>query len=467
MTDSTIKNPTNLPQDYNEASKHSFCVLPWLHRFVNLGGEVQLCCTAEEFEHSYIRQDSNKTINITDGLSDEQIGASRHMRNIRLSMLRGDWPAACERCRMTEQIGGCSRRQAENQHFSRHIPWILENTDKQGYAPVRIRTRDYRLGNLCNLRCRMCHPRASKLLLDEWNEVARPRLKISAQLADEYKNMTWFHNQQLWDDFRTHCQDLEHLHFAGGEPLIMPEVQKALEICVEQGIAGQIELTFNTNVTKIPTSHQALWPQFKSVNLACSIDAYGTLNDYIRYPAKWTRLAANLDIIDQQHEALNLGWATLSVTVQVYNIFHLAELIDYCHKRFSFIRRMPNLVHLSIPEYFNIQHLPEDLKQVAEKRLCKLRARLVLAGEISGLNQIDSILTYISLGKHSPYLMDEFRRVTGVYDRLRDESITELVPELANLMDGQGKTGAAAGWLALNISRGKWLTDKIRNRFFG
>lgn len=50
----------SLPEDYNEASGHSFCVLPWLHRFVNLGGEVQLCCVAEEFNHSYIREDSNR-----------------------------------------------------------------------------------------------------------------------------------------------------------------------------------------------------------------------------------------------------------------------------------------------------------------------------------------------------------------------------------------------------------------------
>ena len=190
MTLPVDKKPLNLPPDYNEASKHSFCVLPWLHRFVNLGGEVQLCCTAEEYSHSFIRQDNKQPINITDGLSDEQIGDSRHMREIRLDMLSGDWPAACERCRLTEENGGCSRRQSENQHFDKHISWILDNTDQQGFAPVRIRSRDYRLGNLCNLRCRMCHPRASKLLLDEWNEIARPRHKVSADQCREYQDMS-------------------------------------------------------------------------------------------------------------------------------------------------------------------------------------------------------------------------------------------------------------------------------------
>ena len=467
MTSSKDQNPANLPQDFNESSKHSFCVLPWVHRFVNLGGEVQLCCTAEEYEHSYIRQDTNQPINISDGLSDEQIGATRHMRAIRQSMLKGAWPAACERCRLSEETGGCSRRQAENEHFERHIPWILENTNEQGYAPVRIRSRDYRLGNLCNLRCRMCHPRASKLLMDEWNEVARPRLRISAKLASEYENMTWFHNQQLWDDFRAHCLDLEHLHFAGGEPLIIPEVQKALEICIEQGAAGNIELTFNTNLTKIPTRHRELWPQFKSVNLLCSIDAYGELNDYIRYPAKWARLVRNLDIIDQQHKELNLGSATLSVTVQIYNIFHLHELLDYCHQRFSFIRAMPNLVPLSIPDYFNIQHLPDDLKKMAVDRLHAIREKLTLAGMTENLNKLDSVLAYINMGEYSSYLMNEFKRITGIFDQLRGESITQLVPELSPLIQGHGQTGQASEWFKLTVSRGKWLSGKIHRRIQG
>ena len=467
MSQPADQTTVDLPLDYNETLKYSFCVLPWLHRFVNLGGEVQLCCTAEEYDHSYIRQDSNQPININDGLSDQQIGDSKHMRDIRLAMLHADWPAACERCRLTENTGGCSRRQAENQHFEQHIPWILEHTDQQGYAPVRIRSRDYRLGNLCNLRCRMCHPRASKLLLKEWNEIARPRLKVSGEQAREYQNMSWFHNQQLWDDFSTHCKDLEHLHFAGGEPLIMPEVQKALEICIGQGVADMIELTFNTNITKIPASHRKLWPRFKAVNLICSIDAYGPLNDYIRYPAKWSRLASNLDIIEQQHKALNLGWVTLSATVQIYNIFHLHELIDYCHQRFNFIRRMPGLIHLSIPDYFNIQYPPDDLKRLADERLRELKTRLVNQGIGDDLQQIDSILSHLGMGEYSPHLMNEFKRVTNIYDRLRGESVTELVPELRPLMEDRLNSGPVSSWLRLVLSRGKWLAGRLKNHFFG
>jgi sulfatase maturation enzyme AslB (radical SAM superfamily) len=456
----------NLPDDFNQPSKHSFCVLGWIHRFVNLGGEVQLCCVAEEYPDSYIKSDSGERINLADGYTDQQIDDSRHTRGIRTDMLEGTWPAACERCKITEQCGGSSRRNAENQHFKHHIPWILANTDEQGFAPVHIRSRDYRLGNLCNLRCRMCHPRASKLMLDDWNQVSRRRGRIKGENARQIEHMDWFESDQMWADFAEHIDDLEHLHFAGGEPLVIPEVLRALEICVELGAAGRIELTFNTNVTKIPKKHRQLWPHFKSVNLLCSIDGFGEMNDYIRYPAKWATIARNLDIIDKEHEALNLGWATISVTVQIYNIFKLADLIEYSHQRFSFIRPMPNLVHLTTPEHFNIQYLPDDLRRDAEEYLQSLRQRLESAGVINGLEQLESIQAFMQSGKYSAYQMSEFRRVTAVFDRLRDESLQELVPELSKLMQ-PGSEDSLDERLELLKSKAGWLAGKIKNRLSG
>ncbi len=454
-----------LPSDFNEPSKHSFCVLPWIHRFINLGGEVQLCCNSEEYEHSYIKSDSGSLINITDGFTDKQIGDTHHIREIRKLMLQGTWPAACKRCMTVEQCGGTSRRCSENQHFKRHIPWILENTDEQAYAPVHVLSRDYRLGNLCNLRCRMCHPRASKLLLEEWNQVSRRRLQLKGKNARQIEETDWFKNELLWDEFAENVHDLEHLHFAGGEPLVTPEVLKALEICIEKGAARRIELTFNTNVTKIPQKHRDLWPQFKTVNLLCSVDAFGALNDYVRFPSKWATIARNLDIIDREHDRLNLGSAVISVTVQIYNIFNLADLIEYSHERYSFIRSMPNLVHLSMPDYFNIQFLPDDLKDLVTKQLTDMRQRLASNGVVDGFEQLEGILAYMQSADYSPYVMSEFQRVTNAFDQLRDESIIELVPELAGLMQSTVSRGFESRF-GLVKSQYEWLVGRLRNKLF-
>lgn len=276
--------------------------------------------------------------------------------------------------------------------------------------------------------------------------------------------MSWFRHDQLWNDFRANIHDLEHLHFAGGEPLVMPEVLKALEICIETGAASKIELTFNTNVTKIPNRHRQLWPKFKTVNLLCSIDAWGPLNDYIRHPSKWSVIEQNLDLIDREHEQLNLGWATISTTVQIYNIFHLDELIEYLHRRFDFIRPMPNLVHLTFPDHFNIQFLPDELKKIALQGLKDLRAQLSERGKTSSLNQIDGIVSYMQMAKYSPYVINEFCRITHAYDQLRDEDLTALIPEMAALIKAynDGKIGSH---IELAISRGEQLAERFKNRF--
>lgn len=453
----------HLPVDFNDVSKHAFCVLPWIHRFVNHGGEVQLCCNSEEYKQSYIKSDSGDLITATSGFSDKQIGDTHHIRKIRQSMLQGIWPSACKRCMTVEQCGGSSRRVHENQHFKHHIPWILENTDEQGYAPARIHSRDYRLGNLCNLRCRMCHPRASKLMLDDWNSVSRRRHRLKGKKAHQLVNMNWFQNEQMWSDFAEHIHALEHLHFAGGEPLVIPEILKVLETCVEMGVASQIELSFNTNVTRIPQKHRNLWPQFKSVNLLCSVDAFGALNDYIRYPSKWATIARNLDLIDREHDKLNVGSAVISATVQIYNIFSLAELIEYSHQRFSFIRPMPSLIHLSIPDYFNIQFLPEALKTLVGKYFDELRQRLESSGVSSGFEQLDNILAFMQSANYSPHIMNEFRRVTNAYDQLREESLVDLVPELAGLMQTESTRGFD-NRLKLAISQAEWLAGRIQGK---
>jgi hypothetical protein len=62
-----------LPDEYNRSGGHSFCTLPWVHRFVHLAFEVQLCCTAEKHPDRHLRDNQERKINIADGLSVDEI----------------------------------------------------------------------------------------------------------------------------------------------------------------------------------------------------------------------------------------------------------------------------------------------------------------------------------------------------------------------------------------------------------
>ena len=55
-----------------------------------------------------------------------------------------------------------------------------------------------------------------------------------------------------------------------------------MEKCVEMGIAKDIDLVFNSNMTNVQKRFINLVEQFKSVLMCVSVDAYGSENEYIR-----------------------------------------------------------------------------------------------------------------------------------------------------------------------------------------
>lgn len=437
--------------ELNVPVRRSFCVLPWLHRFTNLGGEVQLCCTAEDQPGSQLVTDDGTPIHVGSGLDEADVANCASLRRIRRAMLADAWPEACARCLANERAGSPSRRTHENARNAAEIPRILAETTPDGVAPVRVTSRDYRFGNVCNLRCRMCHPRASLPLLAEFREVRRGEF-TRAEL-DAVRDYDWFRGEGFWDDFRRHCHTLDHLHFAGGEPLVIPEVARALDVCIAEGRASQIQLTFNTNVTKLPPAMLDRWPRFKGVVLALSLDGVGAVNDYVRHPARWATLARNLRTIDEHHARLNVTAAWVNTTVQVYNVLGLGDLVKYLHDHFGFIHPIPSLTPLSSPEYFDIRILPAPLKREATRRLLALRAELAARGGNEGPEQIDGVLAHLHGRRPSPLRCAEFRRVTAGFDRLRDQDLCTVVPELAPLMAPDGLSARAARFVERGRNR--------------
>ena len=442
-----MERSEKLLEQYNELYSQSFCVLPWLHRFTDLDGGLHLCCIARGGE-GHLRDDHGRKLYIQHEVSEQELFNTEHVRGIRKDMLEGKWPEACKQCLVTESTGRESRRIVENKRFQHDIPWIIDNTQDDGSAPVRITSRDYRPGNLCNLRCRMCSPDASVQLIDEFNLIRRR--KLSDAENDAFRNIDWFKNPKVWDTFREHVHELEHLHFAGGEPLFTPEVQKAMEICVEEGAAKNIEVTFNTNMTLLPEKMLSLWPKFRGITLMCSIDGFGAVNDFIRHPARWKVIEKNLQRIDKDHKALNVIGAQLNTTVQIYNIFRLHELVEYGHENFKFITPMPSMVYLTEPYYFNTQVLPAEMKERVKENLQALEDKLRSQGVTEGFDELRGQVTYMNQGSSDARWISDFRRVTAIFDRSRRQKMVEVLPELAPLMRFGPQTllGQAQCWAA-------------------
>lgn len=413
----------------NEISK-SFCVLPWMHSFVNSDGNYQVCCTSEE-HHRGIPDGQGKLFNIKDRPSQEDIMNSDFMKQIRLDMLNGKWNKVCARCVITEQTGGVSRRNIENKEYHHLNESILKNTTPEGKIKIEFKSIDYRLGNLCNLECRMCGPHSSSRWLKDWNDVKPEPEHINEALRTKYENYDWIEKDYLLGEFKEKLLHVERLHFAGGEPLFTPQMAQMLKFCVDMDVAKNIVLSYNTNITTLPPPVLELWKEFKGVRLLCSIDGFDKVNEYVRYPAKWKNIDQNLTYLDQNFEKYKIQEILLSCTVQIYNVLQLGDLYDYL-KKFKNIIPAINLVNLHIPFYLRTTVLPLEAKKIAEERLLKIAADLEATLDeknkylVENISQVINFMKVEDSSSHVPL----FLKVNSNIDKAKGIHFKDYIPEL-------------------------------------
>ncbi len=114
---------------------NSFCVMPFVHAFVTPNA-IGPCCAYT----------NNPKLN-----SAKTYWTSEQLKNIQQNMLNNVRDKGCEICWKKEDRGFSSLRQHSNEIYKEHINNIKNKSEIKN--PFYL---DLRLGNLCNLKCRMC-----------------------------------------------------------------------------------------------------------------------------------------------------------------------------------------------------------------------------------------------------------------------------------------------------------------------
>lgn len=411
-----------------EQKQETFCALPWVHRYNCVTGGAQVCCNST----NWIFDKNGQLLDASS--SDEAVMNSEVLKKMRLEMLAGKWPKTCDNCRMIEQHGSHSMRHVENARFTDILPELKKETRPDGSVPVRVLSRDFRLGNACNSACRMCDAWNSSLWEKDWDAIKTDfRWEIP---ADHSKKAEWYKNPAVWAAFKEKTKTLRRLHFAGGEPMIVPQMIEALKACVEMGTSKQIDLTYNTNLTVIPEAVKTLWPQFKSVLLYASVDGFGAMNEYIRYPVSWKKIDRNLQDLETNFDKYGLTDVWICCVVQAYNILRLDELFDYISKfRRIFPVVGPN--RLTSPEHLSTQILPKPMKVLAREGLLRYldkTQRGIATGEYpQQMLALPEKIHYIINDMFAQDRFDlypKFLAETKVLDERRKQDFFKLVPEL-------------------------------------
>jgi sulfatase maturation enzyme AslB (radical SAM superfamily) len=398
------------PRNLAIVSTATFCVLPWMTLATNSTGNFRVCCHALPGLNQ-IRNEAGQPMRI-DRDDAREAWNSETYRTLRKEMLAQIEPKMCSRCFKEEKAGVVSFRQNMNTRFLKKIQPVI---DAEGRAPFKIMYVDLRLGNLCNLRCRMCNPFASNQWLKEWDLVGDTKLRDDETLY--LSRMTWPENPYIWEQLEPILDTVEEIYLTGGEPTLIKQQIVLLEKCVRSGAAGRIILKYNTNLTYIPEKLIELWPYFKLVKLNGSVDGVGPVNDYIRYPSEWATVDRNLRTMVELSKTCRIR-IEVHATIQAYNLLDLPNLIEYLKPMDLF----PFINILDRPAYLNVRILPRSVKDEVIEAIRPYKSRPKVSGLIRYLEEDWS------------HLIPEFKKYTSALDQGRQQSLERLSPKLISAL---------------------------------
>jgi len=390
-----------------------FCVLPWISLETSPIGTVRPCCLADD---EIVDDGGNKFQLDSARLSDVQ--DSQYMRNLRHQFLLKIQPDTCRKCWNEEDAGRTSKRMHTLDRLKHMIPNGDWTTDAR---PLMF--LDLKLGNICNLKCRICGSWSS-------SQFAVEEIKHSNKDSNDYhrvmlKKGAWpRENKNFWDQIDGMLDQIRYIEFTGGEPFMIQEHFDMLQGIVDRDIAHQVEIHYNTNGTHYPESAESIWQHFKTVEIAFSIDDLCERFEYQRTNAVWSEVITNLDRFRElrsRHRNIQLQVCS---TVNIFNIWHLEGLAEWIDMQgFDFIYW--NMMHEA--RHFSISALPPIAKQLAAQRLDSATVRDFHRREF------DQIRDFMMAGESmtADKICDQIRRL----DQRRGQNLRTVIWELAEALD--------------------------------
>jgi|TARA_R100001079_G_C4444076_1_gene150338 organic radical activating enzyme len=380
---------------------NKICTLPWMHLETTPLGEFRPCCLAEETIPDY---------NISRGDTINNAFNSAYMENLRQQFLDGKQPKTCSKCWSLESAGGTSKRMISNKKFG------VDTSQK------RLKFLDLKLGNICNLKCRICGAWSSSKWAQEEIELGNPTARdwLAQGRWPRQKN-------KVWNEIISLLPYVEYFEFTGGEPFLIKEHFDILEKSVELGTSKKQQIHYNTNGTTFPThAVENIWPHFKEVEIAFSVDDIGERFEYQRFPAVWQKVNENIrkfNALKKTHKNIK---TQVCCTINMQNIFNLEAVANWIQSQ-SFDYVFYNYLHEA--KEWNVQYLPKNYKQFIQTKL--------LNNKSPGIHKEE-------LGKALVFMMDKdlgddqihWQRSQKIKasDNFRNQSFVKVHPEYQGLL---------------------------------
>jgi len=265
-----------------QVTQKPFCAFPWFHQQTLPDGSMQPCCL-------WYRPIA--------GYDHKNFLHGQFMQDLRTQFMENTAHECCQHCIRAEEIGGASYRQ-----------YGFDLADQLGivFEEPKLVSQEVNFTSVCNLKCRMCsQERSTSWLADAAAMGQKPLGKLESH----------------WNLDVDVAEETRNLMFLGGEPLLhQDELQHTLRTIRDAGDLARTTVSITTNMTvAFEPGLKSLLAATKHTNIICSIDSYGTLNEYIRSDSNWQDIESNMnDLINMRASNQNIGLKINSV----YSIFN-------------------------------------------------------------------------------------------------------------------------------------------------
>lgn len=408
-----------------------FCNKPFDHNYIHMNGKMRLCCTTIQ----NIPSNDGYTLFDAGRHTIEEYWNSDRMKEIRLNMIAGKETLDCKRCYEQEQQGVQSLRTETD--MEKHIA----NTLPDGTYINPAVDMQLQMGNVCNLKCKMCSQAYSHMVGNELLAMgdADPEfllwVKEQGAVVNNWTNELgkkeqWFKDEKIKLQMFDHIsRNIKTLVVIGGEPTLIPEFYELFRYCEQHGTLEDKSVTIVTNLTNTNPRMTEWLPKLKRWTIWASIDGLGSRTEYIRYPSQWSNIIKNLNFYKELLKGSKNN-ITLSPAIQLLNIDQLDEIIQWwltfagggLNDNFGFTW----LAQVWYPKICNFNIAPADWKLKVADKLEKFQYN-----DVFYKSQIINLRKDTLDRQERQYCLKAFVKYNDHQDRFRGaQSWRKLLPEL-------------------------------------
>ena len=317
-------------------SKDSYCAALFRHMVYRSDGSIRPCCSWNiQNKWEYDQQYGIKPARL-----DPDPFNHSWLDNIRQEMLENRHVPACYECYERETAGVLSMREGFNSNYGR--PVIPE-----------LRYLEFNIGNLCNMKCRMCDSWSSSKWIADEQALGIPTAPVI---------------RPDMDGIPVDVSHLDKLRFVGGEPTLeQPTLLAVLnQILAARGSLSHLTVTITTNCLVLLNAELLeLLNQCKLIDMQCSIDGFDKVNDYQRTGSVWSTILDNLlwyqDNLNKNYYMVILTtWSLFNATNAKQWLTFVLENLHRYHVWGHTVRE---------PAYLSIHNAPDNAKKLLADQL--------------------------------------------------------------------------------------------------